>query len=565
MNNDNHERLVLENYENEFFYKKKKTNLNITFNRIAFIFFIFFIICIIFSLKVFYLGSLNSKIKIEKFLPIKKNYRVDILDNNGNFIAKAVNTQRVGINPNLVINKKKLLITLQAIFPNKDFKEFKKRIKKKKYFRLNENFTQGDIEKLRLLGDKAIKFEEQITRLYPQENLFSHIIGQIDNENNGISGIEKFFDYELKTRKEPLKLTVDTDIQFLIREELIKFQEIFRNIGSAGILMNVNNGEILSMVSLPDFNINKRKNLKDIKYINRATKGLYEFGSVFKTFTIASGLNENVIATDTEFLDSKKSINCGDNQIIREYDEKMPSDLTAEEILIRSGNVGSVRIARKIGVEKHKFFLKNIGILEKIDFDIEEVGRPSLIEWHEGCKLETVSFGHGINTTSLQLAKAYSIISNGGYDIKPTLIKNDLNKKKTRKRILKEGISKKMNLILRKIVSTKDGTAGLADVKGYEVGGKTGTAQQPSKNGGYSKIKINTFVGIFPVEKPKYVLIIVLEAPKTSKDYYYKYRNKKGGYKGSPYNTAGWTSVEVAGQIIEKIGPILATKYIEIN
>jgi len=565
MNNDNHERLVLENYENEFFYKKKKTNLNITFNRIAFIFFIFCIICIIFSLKVFYLGSLNSKIKIEKFLPIKKNYRVDILDNNGNFIAKAVNTQRVGINPNLVINKKKLLITLQAIFPNKDFKEFKKRIKKKKYFRLNENFTQGDIEKLRLLGDKAIKFEEQITRLYPQENLFSHIIGQIDNENNGISGIEKFFDYELKTRKEPLKLTVDTDIQFLIREELIKFQEIFRNIGSAGILMNVNNGEILSMVSLPDFNINKRKNLKDIKYINRATKGLYEFGSVFKTFTIASGLNENVIATDTEFLDSKKSINCGDNQIIREYDEKMPSDLTAEEILIRSGNVGSVRIARKIGVEKHKFFLKNIGILEKIDFDIEEVGRPSLIEWHEGCKLETVSFGHGINTTSLQLAKAYSIISNGGYDIKPTLIKNDLNKKKTRKRILKEGISKKMNLILRKIVSTKDGTAGLADVKGYEVGGKTGTAQQPSKNGGYSKIKINTFVGIFPVEKPKYVLIIVLEAPKTSKDYYYKYRNKKGGYKGSPYNTAGWTSVEVAGQIIEKIGPILATKYIEIN
>ena len=565
MNKDNQERLVLENYENEFFYKKKTTNLNITFNRIAFIFFIFFIICIIFSLKVFYLGSLNSKIKIEKFLPIKKNYRVDILDNNGNFIAKAINTQRVGINPNLVIDKKKLLITLQAIFPNKDFKELKKKIKKKNYFRLTEDFNQSEIEKLRLLGDKAIKFEEKITRLYPQENLFSHIIGQIDDENNGISGIEKFFDYELKTRKEPLKLTVDTDIQFLIREELIKFSKIFRNIGSAGILMNVNNGEILSMVSLPDFNINKRKNIKDARYINRATKGLYEFGSVFKTFTIASGLNEDVITVDTEFLGSNKSINCGNKQTIREYDEKMPSDLTTEEILIRSGNVGSVRIIRKIGAEKHKFFLKNIGILEKIEFDIEEVGRPSSIDWHEGCKLETVSFGHGINTTSLQLAKAYSIISNGGYDIKPTLIKNDLSKKKMRKKILKEDVSKEMNLILRKIVSTEDGTAGQADVKGYEVGGKTGTAQQPSKDGGYSKIKINTFVAIFPVSKPKYVLIIVLEAPKTSKDYYYKYRNKKGGYKGSPYNTAGWTSVVVAGQIIEKIGPILATKYTEIN
>ena len=203
--------------------------------------------------------------------------------------------------------------------------------------------------------------------------------------------------------------------------------------------------------------------------------------------------------------------------------------------MIRSGNVGSVRIIRKIGAEKHKFFLKNIGILEKIEFDIEEVGRPSSIDWHEGCKLETVSFGHGINTTSLQLAKAYSIISNGGYDIKPTLIKNDLSKKKMRKKILKEDVSKEMNLILRKIVSTEDGTAGQADVKGYEVGGKTGTAQQPSKDGGYSKIKINTFVAIFPVSKPKYVLIIVLEAPKTSKDYYYKYRNKKGWkYKGSP-------------------------------
>jgi len=208
------------------------------------------------------------------------------------------------------------------------------------------------------LGDKSIRFEEQIIRIYPHENLFSHIIGQIDDDNNGVSGIEKFFDYELKTRKEPLQLTVDTDIQFLIREELMQFQQIFQYIGSAAILMNVNNGEILSMVSLPDFNLNKREDIKDVNYINRATKGVYELGSVFKTFTIAAGLNEEVIEPETEFRDLPKKIKCA-GRSIGEYDNKIPSDLTAEQILIRSGNIGSVRIGQKIGIEKFKSFLKN--------------------------------------------------------------------------------------------------------------------------------------------------------------------------------------------------------------
>ena len=140
--------------------------------------------------------------------------------------------------------------------------------------------------------------------------------------------------------------------------------------------MNVNNGEILSMVSLPDFNLNKRETIKDVNYINRITKGTYELGSVFKTFTVAAGLNDGLIEPDTEFLDSKKSINCGDGYTINEYDDKMPSDLTVEQILIKSGNIGSVRIAKKIGIKKHKSFLKTIGILGKIDFDIGEVGKP---------------------------------------------------------------------------------------------------------------------------------------------------------------------------------------------
>ena len=563
MNEKDIENLTLESYENEFSFKENKSNLNISFNRIAFIFFIFFMVCLIYSIKVFYLGSLNSKILQKKIYPTKVNFRADIVDNNDNFIAKTVTTLTVGINPNLIIDERKLLINLQLIFPNKDFSNIKKKIKKKKYFRIQKGLNQDQIERLRHLGNKSIQFEQQITRIYPQQNLFSHIIGQIDDENNGISGIEKFFDYELKKKNEPLKLTVDTDIQFLIREELIKFQEIFNNIGSAAILMNVNNGNILSLVSLPDFNLNKRQEITDVNYINRATKGVYELGSVFKTFTIASGLNEEVIEPETEFIDLPKSIICA-GRPIREYDNKIPSDLTAEQILIRSGNIGSVRIAQKVGIKKFKSFLENIGVLNKIEFDIEEVGQPIPFRWGK-CKLATSSYGHGITTTPLQLAKGYSIIANGGYDIRPTLIKKYSSKKEIKKRILKEGVSEKINSILRKIVSTKEGTANFANITGYQVGGKTGTAQK-SINGIYSKKKINTFVSIFPTSKPKYVLIVLLDEPKTNKEYVYHYKDGSGWKQtGTPYNTAGWTSVEIAGKIIEKIGPILATKYIELE
>ncbi|MDB9831714.1 penicillin-binding protein 2 [Candidatus Pelagibacter sp.] len=560
MNKKKNENITLEEYENEFSYQKSKSNLNIEFNRVAFIFFIFLTISIIYSIQLLHLGSLKSDMKKTQLTINKKNHRADIIDRNGNYLVKTVSTINIGVRPKKVIDKKHLLLMLKYIYGNKDFSKIEKKLNENKFFYLEKNITPKRYEELMLLGDNSISSEESLIRLYPQDNLFSHIIGQIDDNNKGISGIEKSFDTQLKIIKKPLKLTLDTDIQFLIRKELMKFQEIFRSKGSAAILMDVNNGEIFSMVSLPDFNLNKRETIKDVNYINRVTKGTYELGSVFKTFTIASAINEGIIEPNTEFLDSKKFITCGDKYRIREYDDDMPSDLTAEQILIRSGNVGSVRIVKKIGIKKHKSFLKDIGILDKINFDIEEVGKPQPIDWNEGCKLETIAFGHGITTTILQLAKGYSIITNGGYDIKPTLIKKNLNKESKREKILKNDVSKKINPILRKVVS--EGTAKLVNVKGYQVGGKTGTAEQVI-NGTYSKIKINTLASIFPIEKPKYVLVVMFESPKLASKYVYKYRHKEGSFIGTPFNTAGWTSVEVAGKIIEKIGPILATKYIE--
>ena len=559
----NNSRIIIDEENKEFYFKKYNSKLNISFNRISFIFFVFFIIFLIYSIHLLHLGSRKAKNNLQYNGDILLNnlVRANIVDRNGAYVVKSISSIDIGISSQKVIDKKKLILNLKYIFPNKDYEKIRFNLKNKKFFYFEKKVSSENFEKLMQLGDKSIQAEEKLIRIYPEKNLFSHIIGQIDDNNNGISGLEKTLDKNLKDSKKTISLTLDKDIQFLIREELIKFNKIFNTKGSAAILMDVNNGEIISLVSLPDYDLNKRKKISDVNFINRATKGVYEFGSVFKTLTLAAALNEKIIEPDTEFYDLPKSLVCAGFQI-REYNEKIPSNLTAEQILIRSGNIGSVRIAQKVGEEKFKSFLTKVGILEEIDFEIEEVGRPIKFNWGK-CPLATASFGHGITTTLLQITKAYSIIVNGGFDIDPTLIKKDKIQKKDR--ILSDDVSKKILPILRKIVSNKEGTANLANVDGYEIGGKTGTANK-SIQGNYSNKKINTFVSTFPISKPKFVLAVMLDEPKINKNYIYEFRDgSEFKLKGSPRNTAGWNSVEATGHIIEKIGPILATKYGEFN
>ena len=226
MKNSNKENLLIQEYNDQFSYQAKKSNLNISFNRIAFIFFVFVIVSIIFSTKAIFLGSLSAKIKNKNL--IKSEFRSSIIDRNENLIAKTIITHNVGINPNLVIDKKKLLLNLKLIFPEKtniEFNKIEKNLNSKKFFYIQKKINQDKLDELILLGDKSIITEQKISRIYPHENLFSHIIGQIDDDNNGISGIEKSFDKELKKNASPLKLTLDTDIQYLVREELRKFDE----------------------------------------------------------------------------------------------------------------------------------------------------------------------------------------------------------------------------------------------------------------------------------------------------------------------------------------------------
>ena len=532
----------------DFSQKKFKISLN----RVAFIFLIILFLIILYSTRIVYLSS-----KTLQHNPFKPNVisRADITDRDGNYISKSVFTSNIGIDPKLVKDKKKLLLKLKYTFPDKDFTEIEKKIYEQKFFYIEKKLIPEKYQQVKLLGEKSIRTEQKITRIYPDKNLFSHVVGQIDDNNNGISGLEKSYDEILTDGRNKLTLTLDKEIQFIIRNELLNSQKIFKNIGGAGILMNINNGEILSLVSVPDFDLNSREDIFDVKYINRATKGVYELGSVFKTFTIAAGLNYNLISPNDMFLNIEKKLRCGE-RIISEYDETLPKDLSVEDIMVYSSNIGSVKIGQIIGQDKLKKFLEKIGVLNHLNFDLEETGKPLPFKWRE-CKLKTVSYGHGITTTPIQLAKGYAILANGGYDIKPTLIKEEFYNLQ-RNRILNKNVSSQINKILRKVVT--HGTASLSDVEGFDVGGKTGTAQIV-ENGVYTKKKINTFVSVFPSSDPKFVLVILLEDTKLSKDYVYKYRNKTGSFRGTPFNTAGWTSVEITGKIIDKIGPILATKY----
>tara|TARA_Y100000590_G_scaffold146784_1_gene168620 strand:- start:26828 stop:28552 length:1725 start_codon:yes stop_codon:yes gene_type:complete len=545
----------------------KNINLaKISLNRVTFLFFVFVSIIVIFSIKIIYLSTLDTK-KIYSENNTKNfiKERRDIIDTNGTILARNIDIYDAGLRPQLIENKKKILINLKIIFPEINIKQLEKKINKNKFFYIKRRLTEDEYTKLWLLGDKAIEFPKRQYRIYPQKNLFSHILGQTDDKNIGISGIEKFFDEDLKVKINknlPLELTLDSNLQYLIREELINAKTDFRNIGSAAILMRVDNGEVLSLVSLPDYDLNKRISINDDNFTNKITLGVYELGSVFKTFTLAAGIENNIINSNTVFKNLKEKITC-DKYIISEHD-KLPKNLSAEQILIRSSNIGAVRIAQKLGVEKYKKFLNSLELFETINFDLGEIGTPLSFKWGK-CKLATASYGHGIVTTPLQLAKAYAILGNGGYKIEPFLLKNKKKIKNNREQILSNETSNKINEMLRKTVSLEEGTANFANIKGYEIGGKTGTALKYN-----SKAKLNTFVSLFPASNPKFVLLVMLDEPKPAPNFIYEFppsdKFPNGyKYKGERRNTSGWNTVVVAGKIIEKIGPILAIKDLQAS
>ncbi len=535
--------------------QQKNKNLNnscISQDRIYILFFLFFSLVLIFSIKIIFVSFKNLEIYSEKNNSTKfTSLRRDIIDRNGILISRSVKSFHAAVKPNLIKNKENFLLKIRLNFPELPIETIANNLKKDKYFYLKRGLDQNDKEKLWALGEKGIIFEPFESRIYTHANLYSHILGQVDYDNYGISGIEKYLDKDLKEKnslKDPLQLTVDTNIQYIIDKEISSAIKIFKATGGAALLMNVKNGEVLSLVSLPNFNINKRARIIDKNYINKITKGVYELGSIFKTFTIALAIEKNLVSPETIIKNIPRKINCSVHEIsdIKQF----PNDLSVEDILIRSSNIGTLMLAKKVGEEDYKTFIKKTNLLSSPKFELEEVGNPLNFKWNK-CKLETISYGHGIAVTPLQATAAYAAITNGGNIINPTIIKK--KEYRVKEKIISSETSNKINKILRKVVTKKEGTASLADIHGYDVGGKTGTSQKYSNE----NENLNTFISVFPSQEPKYVLLVMLENPQVASDLIYNYRGLK--IRGTR-NEAGWNAVYTAGKIIKKIGPILAIK-----
>ena len=560
LSNKNQKSFYFEDYIETNIKQKNLSKEYISEDRIYILFFVFLCLISIFVIKITFVSIQKPELFSYKkndlnFLPLRR----DIVDRNGEIISRNIKSYHAAIRPSLIKNKKKFLINIRLKFPEISQEKLKKKLSNNKYFYLKKRLTEDEKNKLWALGEKGIIFEPTQSRIYPHAELYSHILGQTDDDNYGISGVERFYDKSLKDLKkinEPLKLTFDTNIQYLIKKELEKSIEDFKALGAAGILMDVKTGEVLSLVSLPDYNINLRDNISSSNYTNKITKGVFELGSIFKTFTIALALEKKLLTPDTVIKDIPNKIKCS-KYTISEHD-KLPNNLSVKEILIRSSNIGSVLIAQKIGEESYKNFLKDLKLLETPEFELEEVGTPINFRWDK-CKLETVSYGHGITTTPLQAASAYAAISNGGNFSQPTLHCNK-SKELNIKKIVSNQTSSQLNKILREVVTNENGTASLADVFGFQVGGKTGTAKK-NFYGEYSDKKLNTFISLFPMDNPKHVLLVLLDEPKPAPHIVYNYRGQKISTRR---NESGWNSVYVAGKIIEKIGPILAINNNEV-
>lgn len=467
--------------------------------------------------------------------------RADILDRNGTIIATSLPTVHLHANASKIKNKKETAEKLAAILNDMPYENILHKLQSnRKFIYIKRNLSPSQQYQINALGNPWLEFEKSEKRIYPHKNLFSHIIGFTNIDNKGVSGLEKHLDTRLTQSDIPLNLTIDAGLQDTIRSALLEAVNEYRANRASAILMDVRSGEILSMISLPDFDPNSLNDVSDKAKFNFSTTGVYEPGSVLKIFNAAMGLETGKVKLSDKF-DATKPLKLKHN-IIKDYrGENRWLDLS--EILIYSSNIGSAHIALKVGKKEQRNFLESLGFFEPIS-SIEVTEKavpiiPSEKKWSESTTA-TVGYGYGISVTPLHLISAFSSVVNGGIYFPPTLVQQD--KKQESHRILSQRTSMQMRNLLRGVVT--DGSGKRANITGYEVAGKTGTAEKLVK-GKYVDKKVTTsFLATFPASDPQYALFLMLDEPKATKDTY-------------GYVTSGWNTVPTAGKIITNIAPQL--------
>lgn len=537
-------------YFDENFYQKKQNK--IFDNRINIIILVFLFLSFLTFSKLILIGFEKKEFYFANEYKEESLKRRSIVDRNYNLLAHNVKTHNLIIRTKKIKNFDNLNLKLRIEFPDIDLEKIKN-FNTRSFHVLKKNLSPTEYNKALNLGEPSIELVRNEIRVYPNKNLFSHIIGNVDTDQQGVSGLELFLNNEILNNekiKDPIILSLDQNIQFIVRETLKEGIKIFNAKGAAAILLNAQNGKILSMTSLPDYDPNNRTQLKNADYLfNKNTKGLYELGSVFKTFAIANAIETNNATRNKLYKNLPSEVIC-DKHKIKEYRySKKKQNLTVNDILVESSNIGTIRIIQDSGLKTYQAFLEKLKIFDYSEIELPEVALPNKKRWGK-CRTLTAGFGHGINTTPLHLTIAYAAIVNGGNLLRPSLLKNQKIEVKSKV------ISKKNSEVMKKILRTnvdknyvRSGSGRKADIIGYNVMGKTGTAEKPSKiDKGYSKEILNIFTSAFEIKEQLFVLTILIDEPKGSKTLW-----------GHNRRESGWNAGYISGQIIKKIGPILNT------
>ena len=528
-------------------YSCEKDPLSTCKNRVAFAICMFFLVFSILTIRLFNICISFDRpettiAEADRFYALPENpiKRADIIDRNGTIIATSLPTVHLFANPKKIDNPQKAAVELSRILPDIRYEDILAKLQKKGSFvYIKRNLTPSQQYQINALGIPGLEFEDSEKRIYPHKNLFAHLIGATNIDNVGISGIEKQLDERLRNSDIPLQLSIDAGIQDTIRQELQAGIDKFHALGGTAILMDTNTSEIIAMVSLPDFDPNRKIKVSDRATFNFATKGLYEPGSVLKVFNAALGLEKGHVKL-TDRFDATKPIKLRYN-VIKDYrGENRWLDL--QEILIYSSNIGSAQIALKVGKEKQQNFLKSLGLFSSLkNFEVAEKASPILPRVWGEATTATVAYGYGISVTPLHLATAFSAVVNGGVYHQPSVL---LSEKTASEgiQVLSKKTSENMRQLLRGVVV--EGSAKRANILGYEVAGKTGTANK-LVNGKYIDKKVMTsFLGTFPVSNPRYTLMLMMDEPKPLKETW-------------GFVTSGWNTVPTAGNIIKAIAPQL--------
>ena len=501
----------------------------------------------IIALRLLYLAAFGDHAGRKEGLTALIPERGDIVDRNGDPLARTIDAWTIAIHPNKVIGDKLALARrLAQLMPEQNEEQYFALIKSgKPFFYLRRRASPSLVEAVNALGEPGLAIQREPDRLYPQTTLAAHVLGFTDIDGHGAAGIERAFDKQLSdtsSRGEPVTLSIDSRIQQALEHELGSAMSQFSAIGAAGVVMDVHTGEVLAMTSMPTFNPNAAGQGTPEQIFNRATLGVFELGSTFKPFTLAMAMDSGVVSGPGQIYNCPNVLPAYGHLIHDTH--PFGRQCSVAEIMMESSNIGMGQIANQLGITRQKAWLKKMGFLDKPEIELRERGRPLTPGSRWGpFETMTIGYGQGIAVAPLQLAMGYATLFDNGVYHPPTILKRGPhNPLPAGRRVFSEETSYKMRALLRLVVVK--GTGKKADAPGYRIGGKTGTAQKII-NGHYSKtVNLTSFAGVFPMDDPRYVIVVMLDEPKATKDTY-------------GFTTAGWNAAPVVSRTVSRIAPML--------